>query len=54
MYTKLCSGKPEGQKSLGRLRCTWDNTIKMILKKYGVKMLAGFIWLRLGSSGRLF
>jgi hypothetical protein len=26
-------GKPEGKKPLGRLRCRWENNIKMVLRE---------------------
>jgi hypothetical protein len=30
---KVSVGKPEGKRPLGRLRCSWENGIKMDLKE---------------------
>jgi len=30
----LLVGKPEGRRQFGRSRCTWEDNIKMILKKW--------------------
>jgi hypothetical protein len=32
---RVLVGKPEGKRPLGRLRCRWDDNIKMDLRKVG-------------------
>jgi len=44
-------GKPEGKRSLGRLRCRWEN-IKMMIRKWDVRAWAGLMWLRAGIGGK--
>jgi len=44
-------GKPEGKKYLVRPRCRWEDNIRMGLREIRGKVCAGFIWLRIGSSG---
>jgi hypothetical protein len=43
--------KPEGKRQLGRPRCKW--ILKWVLEEYDGVILAGLIWLRIGSSGGL-
>jgi hypothetical protein len=45
--------KPEGKRSLERFRHSWEDNIKWILKKQGVRTWSEFVWSRLGTSGRL-
>jgi hypothetical protein len=49
---KILVRKCEKKRSLGRYILRWHNT-KMILKKWGMRMWTRFIWLKVGSSGRL-
>jgi hypothetical protein len=44
-------GKPEGKVPLGRPRHTWEDNIKMDLRKWDVGAWTGLIWLRIGTSG---
>ena len=44
-------GKPEGKRSLGRLRRRWEDIIKMIIRKWDVRAWTGLIWLRTGTGG---
>jgi hypothetical protein len=51
---RVLLGKPEGGRLQGRLRCRWEDNIKMALTKIGWgRVWTGFIWLRIGTSGRL-
>ena len=43
-------GKPKGKRSHVRCRYRWEDNIKMCLRGLG---WAGFIWLRIGTSGGL-
>jgi hypothetical protein len=45
--------KPEGKRPLGKSRRRWRIMLDWILEKYGGKMWTGFMWIRLGASGRL-
>jgi len=47
---RVLVGKPKGKRLLGRPRCRWEDNIKLDLREIGI---AGFGWLRIGSSGRL-
>jgi hypothetical protein len=51
---KLLVGKPEGRRSLGRPRRRWGIILKLILEKQAQRIRSGFIWIRIGTSGRLF
>jgi len=51
MLYKTLVGKPEGKRPLGKSRRRRQYNIKVDLKKYSVRMWAGFIWLRIGCSG---
>jgi len=44
---------PEGNELLARSRCRWENSIKTNKIKQSVSVWTGFIWLRIGTSGRL-
>jgi len=45
--------KFERKRPLRRTRHSWENNIKIDLTKTGhISMWTGFIWLRIGSSGR--
>jgi hypothetical protein len=46
-------GKPEGKRSLGRPRYRWEDIMKMDIRKYGLRVWVGFIWLRIVTGGRL-
>jgi hypothetical protein len=43
---KILVTKPEGNRSLARLRCRWENNIKKGLRDN--TELTGFIWLKQG------
>jgi hypothetical protein len=47
-------GKPEGRRSLGKLRRTSEDNIKMDLQEVGWGTWTGSIWLRIGTGDRLF
>jgi len=50
---KILVGKPERKWPLETPRHKWKDNIKCVLKRQGMRMKTGFIWLRIGSSGRL-
>jgi hypothetical protein len=50
---RILLGKTEGNRSLGRHRCKWEDNIKMDLREVGWDMRAGFIWFRIRTSGIL-
>jgi hypothetical protein len=35
VYTGVWWGKPEGKRPLGRMKCRWDDNIKMDLQEVG-------------------
>jgi hypothetical protein len=45
---KILIGKPEGKRPLRRPRRRWEDNVKMDLRE-----IAGFIWLRIETSGVL-
>jgi hypothetical protein len=45
--------KPEGRRPLGRLRCRWEDNMKMDLEDRGWGPWAGLIWFRRGTGDRL-
>ena len=45
-------GKPEGKRTLGRLRCRWEDNINMDLHEVGWGPWNGLTWLRLETGGR--
>jgi hypothetical protein len=51
-YYRVLVGKSRGKRPLGRLRHKWKD-IKMDLKKEDGRVWTKFIWLRIGTSGRL-
>jgi hypothetical protein len=51
MHTDYQSGNLKARDHLGDIGAGVRIILKRILKKYGVKMWAGFIWLRIGISG---
>jgi len=50
---RVLVGRSEGKRPLGRPRCRWEDNSKMDLREIGSMGQTGFIWLRIGSSGRL-
>jgi hypothetical protein len=47
-------GRPEGRRPLGRPRRRWEDNIKMDLGEIGFGGdVDGFIWLRIGTGGKL-
>jgi hypothetical protein len=50
---RLLAGKPEGKRPLGRPRRRWIDNIKMDLLEIGVSVVAGLVWLRIGTGGEL-
>jgi hypothetical protein len=46
-------GKPEGKRPLTRPRCNKRIILKCLLKKGGIQISPGLIWLKTGSSGGL-
>jgi hypothetical protein len=47
-------GKPEGKRPLGRPRCRLVDNIKIDIREIGWDVWSGLVWLRIGTSGRLF
>jgi hypothetical protein len=39
---KVSVGKPEGKRPLGRLRCRWEDGIRMDLREIGLGVWIGF------------
>jgi hypothetical protein len=51
---KIFVGKPEGKRSLGRPRYRWEDNINTyILEKWEGRVWIVFIWLSVGTGGRL-
>jgi len=48
---RVLVGKPEGKRLLGRLRCRWEDNIKMDLQEVGCGVWTGSSWLRIGTGG---
>jgi hypothetical protein len=48
---RILVGKPEGNISLGRRRCGWEDNIRMDLREIGWVVWIGLIWPRIGTSG---
>jgi hypothetical protein len=47
--------KPEGKRPLGIPKRRWVDNIRMKLGKVVIRMiLAGLVWLRIGTGGELF
>jgi hypothetical protein len=46
-------GKPEGRRPLGRPRLDGRITLRWILRKQGLGIWIGLIWLRIGTGGWL-
>jgi len=44
-------GKPEGKRPLRRLRCRWEDNIRMDLQEVGWGGWTGSRWLRIGTGG---
>jgi hypothetical protein len=42
--------RPKGKRPLGRLRCSWEDNIKMDVREIRIGGV-NWIWLRIGSSG---
>jgi hypothetical protein len=49
---RILVGKPEGKRPLGRLRHRWEDGIRMNFREIGGGW-SGFIWLRIGTRGRM-
>jgi hypothetical protein len=50
MHTEFQSKNLKGRDHLEDLSIDGSVILKCVLKKYGVRMWTGFIWLRIGSS----
>jgi hypothetical protein len=54
MNTVLFWGRYGGKRQLGRDLCIdWRTILNLILNKFDVRALTGFIWLRINTSGGL-
>jgi hypothetical protein len=51
---EILARKPEENRPHGRPRHGWEYNMRMICRKLVRKVWAGFIWLRMWISGRLF
>jgi hypothetical protein len=49
---RISVGKSEGNIPLGRPIRRWEDNIKMDLREIDEVVWIGFIWLRLGASGK--
>jgi hypothetical protein len=50
---RVLVGKPEGNRPPERPGHRWKGNNEMCLKKYGVRVWTGFIWLRIRTSNKL-
>jgi hypothetical protein len=50
---RVLVGRLEEMRPLGRPRSRWEDNIKMDLQEVGWGAWTGFIWLRIGTGGRL-
>jgi hypothetical protein len=50
---RVLVGKPEERGPLGRPRCRLGIVLRWILEKLDGMIWTGFIWLRIGTSGKL-
>jgi hypothetical protein len=50
---KISMEKTEGKSPLGRNRHRWKNNTKIDFGEIDVVVWTGFIWLRMGTSGKL-
>jgi hypothetical protein len=50
---RVLVGNSDGKRPLGRLGCRLDGNIEMDCKEIGWGLWTGFIWLRIGTSGKL-
>jgi hypothetical protein len=50
---KVLVGKPKGKRPLGKPRHRWGDGIRMDFGEIGWGVWSGFIWVRMGASGRL-
>jgi hypothetical protein len=50
---RILVGKPEGKRSLGKVRRSGWTISKRILGRYDGMVWTGSIWLRIGTSGGL-
>jgi hypothetical protein len=46
-------GKTKGKRPLGRQRRRWVDNVKIDIREIGWDGMAGSIWFRIGTSGRL-
>jgi hypothetical protein len=50
---RILVGKPEGKRPLGRPRIRWEDDIRVDFEKYDGVVWTGFIWLAVGTNGRI-
>jgi hypothetical protein len=51
---KILVGKLQGKKPFGRPRCRWEDNIKMDIRETGCgRVWTGFVWLRIGTGGKV-
>jgi hypothetical protein len=48
---RVLVGKPEGKRPVGRPRCSWEDNIGRILRKWDVGVWTGLSWLRIETGG---
>jgi len=51
---KILVRKPEGKRSCKRPELRWEDKSRMNCREIGWKVWTGFIWFRIGTSGKLF
>ena len=48
---RVLVGNPEGKRPLGKPKRRWEDNIKIIFRKWDVKVWTGLMWLRIGTGG---
>jgi hypothetical protein len=49
---KYLVGKTKGKIPLGIPRCRWEGSIRMYYRETDERVWIGFIWFRMGTSGK--
>jgi hypothetical protein len=49
---RILVGTPKGKRPIGKLRCRWENNIKLDLQEVGCELWTGLSWLMLRTGWR--